>query len=386
MALSPGQYYSIVLVTIVTSLLSVIGSTFVAVASKQASKKSIYQRLVLGLSIGDAISSFSFILHPFMLPREMRDYGLLWASGNSTTCAIIGFIFVSAPVTVSFYSMYISLYFYLKVAHNYSDTKLERSFEIPARYLAVFLPLTIAILGAASGAFAPRVYHNVCSFGDCEIGKVNATCDEEKGWEWWVGWSQALLVILPGLAALIFTVLVYCSVRSRLRAGNRFSFGNHDSVQKKQHMAAVRTQAILYAMAYWNSFFWLLMFGAVAQDDESLAEKEGSTGLFVLQIIFWIFYPLQGLINLLVYSRPRYLQWRKSNPNKSSLYCWRKAISFKPVKATAHIPESSATITSEVAASTTSAGLVGGQGIAMAAAEQSLEEAPDSPTRIVASP
>lgn len=340
MTIPAGQYYAMTLAAMLASSLSFMGSTAVALAARKATRTSIYQRLILGMCLADAISSISIFIHPFLLPRYVREEGLLWASGNSKTCAAIGFIFVTAPLIVTFYSLYISAYFYLKVNYNINDLLLINKFERPARWIALILPLSLGVTGLVTQAYGPRVYHNVCSLGDCEIGKVD-DCLLEQGLSWYLGWVQAALIALPSVAALILTILVYWAVRKRLGATTRFAFANHDTDRRRKQLLAVRTQALLYALAYWNSFFWYILFGILGGDDPTMLEKEGDPGYFALQLVVWLLFPLQGFINFLVYTRPRYLEWRMRNPHASFFVLLRKAIALEPVSALAHVHTSS---------------------------------------------
>lgn len=173
---SPAQYYSTVSASLVSSLLSLAGSSAVIICSSRHrdSLDSVYQRLVLNLSLADALSSCANIFHPFLLPRQLRDTaGLLWASGNETTCSVAGFFFALWPTLVSFLSLYLSYYFYLKVAYNLQDDHIHKYYLRPANMFAVILCFGLATAGVAIKGFAPRVYHNICFFGDCEIGKLD---------------------------------------------------------------------------------------------------------------------------------------------------------------------------------------------------------------------
>jgi hypothetical protein len=61
---------------------------------------STYHRLIFGLSAGDIISSFGYILSSVTVPKEMG-YFAPFASGNTVTCDAVGFLMTSA-VGVSF--------------------------------------------------------------------------------------------------------------------------------------------------------------------------------------------------------------------------------------------------------------------------------------------
>lgn len=334
MGLSAAQYYALVITSTVSSILSCAGSCSVTISSYREIQ-SIYQRLVLSLSIADAIGSLTNIFHPFLLPRYVRDYGLLWASGNASTCSAMGFFFALCPALVSFFSLYLSSFFFLKVRYNTQDRIIQRRYLLPGNIVAVTSCLGIALVGVAIRGYAPRVYHNICNFGDCVIGYVDE-CEQETGLSWYLGWIHVALIVVPGLVALCLTIAVYFSVRAKLKASRRYHFQGADMQTNDDKLKATRTQAILYCLAYWNSFFWYLVFGIVGGDDKIMVEKEGTPPYFAMQLLAWMFFPLQGFVNFLVYTRPRYLQWRKIETD-SRIRALRQAVSLQPISATAHV-------------------------------------------------
>ena len=220
--------------------------------------------------------------------------------------------------------------------------------------LAVLLCVGLGVVGSATNSFAPRVYHNVCTFGDCEVGRVDECADTyESGLSWYLGWVQVVLLILPSLISLCLTICLYVTVRAKLMKTRRFVFGSNDQQRNHQQdkLVAVRNQALLYALAYWNSFFWYFFYGVIGGDDYVLVEKEGEPFYFIIGVFVWFLFPLQGVVNFAVYTRPRYLQWRKAN--LSPCMALRKAISIEPVGATQHL-RSTATTHASVQASTAS--------------------------------
>ena len=73
-----------------------------------------------------------------------------------------------------------------------------------------------------------------------------------------------------------------------------------------------------------------------------MVEKEGEPAYFAIQLLVWILFPAQGLVNFFVYTRPRYIQWRQMHIHKGRWFAFRKAISLEPVSATAHLQRSTA--------------------------------------------
>ena len=103
-------------------------------------------------------------------------------------------------------------------------------------------------------------------------------------------------------------------------------------------MTAVRTQACLYAVAYWNSFFWFVCIGVYGTDDFRMEETQSDPFPLALQQLVWIFFPLQGFINFLVYTRPRFVARRERLPQESAWQAFRKVVvDLEPVSETAHL-------------------------------------------------
>ena len=267
--LSSRQYHTLVGLSMSSATLSSVCSGATILASWKGKAKSLYQTLIFGLSLVDLVGSLATILHPFMLPRQTREDGLLWASGNDATCTLAGFFFTISYPMVSFFSMFLSAYFLLKVRHNVQDRVLANKYLKPAIVLALLLCGGLAVVGSATHSFAPRVYHNVCYFGYCEVGKTEE-CEGsfQPGLSWYLGWVQVALVMLPALVSFVLTVCVYMTVRTKLIQARRFVFGSNDQQRNHQQgkLVAVRTQALLYSLAYWNSFFWYFIYGVVGAE------------------------------------------------------------------------------------------------------------------------
>ena len=367
--LSEAQYYTLVGVSMFSSTLSMISSGIIVIsASRKPSSStsmssasgtsnnnrshnksvSVYQRILLAMSLTDVIGSFFLLLHPFLLPRYTREFGMRLASGNSATCSLAGFFLVLCPLLVTFLSLWLSLYFYTKVRYNKQERDMVKMF----RYLvtaSVLVCLGLAISGLiVPQGYAPRTYHNVCNFGDCVMGKLDE-CDVEAGASWYLGWVNVVLFVLPAVAALCLTAGLYCTVKKKLAATRQFSFVDQNTQQQQDLLKATRNQAMLYALAYWNSFFWYFLYGMTGGDDLTVIDQEGEVPyLFAVQVLVWFFFPLQGFVNLVVYSRPRYLQWRQMYVHEGRWFAFRKAVSLQPVSATAQLRRRDTPVTDEM--------------------------------------
>src|SRR5210317_684667 len=86
---TPTQQKVISLLGIPTALLSVAGSSLIIHHVLQKSKKTPYRRILLGMSGCDVISTFGYVMQPFMSPSGYFN-SYAWSFGNRGTCAALG--------------------------------------------------------------------------------------------------------------------------------------------------------------------------------------------------------------------------------------------------------------------------------------------------------
>lgn len=113
------------------------------------------------------------------------------------------------------------------------------------------------------------------------------------------------------------------SLRHSLRQGSQ------TLIEEKplQRLRLVQSQACLFVLAFFLTYIWsyaLYIVEAVAISEEKETELFFTT--FEWQVVRGIFLPLQGLFNMLVYARPKYLQNRHDFPDKSRLWAFQRAI------------------------------------------------------------
>lgn len=114
-------------------------------------------------------------------------------------------------------------------------------------------------------------------------------------------------------------------MRSKTRKANRRSLElqgprlsndlRRDRLRKEQ---AVAMQAVLYSLVYLNSFIWPFLIFAINESVDT-QEREGEPGLFTLQLLAWILFPLQGGFNCIVYLNPQWRRWRAIHPNAGKM-------------------------------------------------------------------
>lgn len=143
--LSENQEKVMSICMVISGLLSMFGSTTIVyrVLRKDAKTKS-FDRLMLGLSIFDVIASFSFVLTPFVLPKETSVR--VWAMGDKVSCSVLGWL-SQLSVGAAWYSCLLSFFFLATLRIRISNNDFAVRFEPYMHGLTVFYFLFSATFG-----------------------------------------------------------------------------------------------------------------------------------------------------------------------------------------------------------------------------------------------
>ena len=115
--------------------------------------KSIYHRIMVGLSTMDILSSvFFFVLGSWSMPKG----SWLWAAGNIITCDIASFLGGMGYMGSPLYNCSLVTYYLLQIKYNWSDQRIkviEKWFHIVPWLITISLSGLIAVT-KASGPFS----------------------------------------------------------------------------------------------------------------------------------------------------------------------------------------------------------------------------------------
>lgn len=76
---------------LISGSLSLVGSSLIVFrAFKNRRDMTPYDRIMLGLSLTDMVSSFVYAFGPLLLPADTSTRS--WALGNDRTCKMLGFL------------------------------------------------------------------------------------------------------------------------------------------------------------------------------------------------------------------------------------------------------------------------------------------------------
>mmetsp|Transcript_17872 Transcript_17872/g.44554 ORF Transcript_17872/g.44554 Transcript_17872/m.44554 type:complete len:844 (+) Transcript_17872:162-2693(+) len=128
-ALQPAQETVLGILTLISGFTSFCSSTWiiVEVMTTRAKLVSVYNRLLLAMSIADILSSIGHMLGPLPIPEEY-DYEVTYAEGNVTTCNAQGFL-VQLGIVAPVYHVFLSIYYLLLVKFEVTQDKIVKYAE-----------------------------------------------------------------------------------------------------------------------------------------------------------------------------------------------------------------------------------------------------------------
>ena len=301
-------------------------------ASRRA-KVGPYDRLLLGLSMCDIISSLTYALTPFLLPRDTSDRA--WASGTEATCTALGFL-TQFSYSALVYNGLLSLYYLLTVRYAVKRRDFEAYYERYMHFGVVSFFCITAALGAMIG-----LYNEIDLGPGCWIRDYPRGCYENDNVDCighYFGW---IFTGLPGLATLMLVIInnlvIYFHVRRVLSARPTAAGTNdptssgrprnlttiRDDIRYKAHIKEVASQGILYVMSFLLCFSCHFVLRVLESSGFQADTREGE--VFWLLVLDSILRPLQGFINCLVYTRPNYIRLRNAFPDQPMLWLMMKA-------------------------------------------------------------
>lgn len=332
--LSLGGYLSLYAVCFISSMLSIGGSAAIIYLTLRKKKfvKSLYHRILFGLSCVDILYTLSFLLTPYL---SRRDLGLPLAVGNIRSCEALGFFF-QFFVGSALYSAGLAIFFLLTVRYGYKEDKASRVLEPWIHLVAFGAPIILGAVALPLGSFNPSLLQGFCVVSNFPTGCQGEKC--ERGIGTALGIANAVVAFLSSITGFICTWLVYITLRQREKQGRRFEFEGTTNDTLKRRLKTVTTQAILYSLAFSTGFVVSLLNVVVRAiyRGRLSAAKDISTNFVAIAAVFIIniFVPLQGLMNFPVFIRTDFIRWQKSVPNRSWMWIVWQILTLQPTPST----------------------------------------------------
>lgn len=354
-SLTSSQEKVLSLLPVVSGLLSAWGSLeiirIVLLRGRQRTTptriQSCYQRIMLGLSASDLVSSIVLSLQAFLLPAAE---GRTWALGNQATCNTMGFLQQLAGTTI-FYNCMLSFVFLLTIRHGVTEARLSAVYEPWMHTISIGFPLVTACIAfpwygpvdvgqfcwisGKNSAMVAYIVAGIPYFLIIIIISVNniSIYHHERRQTLEKRRTQVLatLELAEGPpTSLEKTVSLSSSDRHDMPASLASSshdcttFSNeqtaaelHDERRRmaRRQASETRRRQRLKKLA-WQAFYYVTAFLATQLPAVTLrvwanvaqVKREDEASLFVILVLQAVLWPLQGLFNYLIYTQTAYVR------------------------------------------------------------------------------
>eukprot|EP00590_Aulacoseira_subarctica_P005337 CAMPEP_0172416678 /NCGR_PEP_ID=MMETSP1064-20121228/3181_1 /TAXON_ID=202472 /ORGANISM="Aulacoseira subarctica , Strain CCAP 1002/5" /LENGTH=374 /DNA_ID=CAMNT_0013154513 /DNA_START=16 /DNA_END=1140 /DNA_ORIENTATION=- len=256
----------------------------------------VYNRLLLGLTIGDFAYALVAFLSTWPVPKDTiyRDY--IWGeAGNQTTCDIQGFFSLWASLMAIVYMSSLSLYFLLIIRYKWALERLQK-IEPYMHGLAWIFASTASVICVSKDLTNPFIV-------GCGVQSYPLKCNSSKGVPCIRGENaviyQWILVITPTVVGLIFVsacmIMMYATVRTRQSAAARFRRDGDTSETVDEQIS----EDFRRAWQFTGVYIFLSMPPLIAIFTFAISGKES----FIIAMLRAIIAPMQGFFNAIVFSR-----------------------------------------------------------------------------------
>jgi hypothetical protein len=348
-----AQQVAITLVPAFMGTLSILGSSCIIVmllAKDRKKLKSVKYRFLFALCCSDIFNSLVFL--PYSLPIPKGTPGVWGAMGNKASCDAQG-AFIQLSIMGSFYNCALALYYYKTLCSNMNDEQIAKRYE-----KWIHIGSVVWSLGTAIAAWQQDLY-SYSGLG-CWIAPEPLRCHRRDDVDCIRGEDAYIYVWLyMGIPeTFVFNYImysmwmIYIKVKEVSRRAEKWSFGSvgdsipmeamqpshqlsdrnisdgslhtrppssavvsyrgsisgNDNRGSSRYAARTREsawQAFLYINAYFVTHLWAMIVGMI--------ELGGGTVPFYLLLIHQFFWPLQGVINVFIFLRPRINSIQKSS-------------------------------------------------------------------------
>jgi len=307
---SSAEIYAFISLNAISGFLSILGSSvtlYIILSGGQKKLCRVHNRLLLGISVIDALNSIALSLSILPSPRlDDCSYG----KGNQSSCTTQGF-FMTLGLAVPGYTAMLSMYYLATIVYNTSEETIAQRYEPFMHAYAVLPPLGGASYGAVKKYFFSQT--GQCWIEDPCFSSGKCVGANVYGDGRWLLVVSMLWVVLNSFALGYCLITIYRKVRERAVMMRSYVFRNTHIRPNRIEMAAdeAARQALLYISAYLLIYVWPIIKCVLTQ----ISDKEQD--MPVLYILTAIFYPLQGFWNCIAYIRPRFVVLRREQDNLS---------------------------------------------------------------------
>ncbi len=331
----------IILIQVFTASVSFVSSTIMAcsIAWFGSEGSTPYRRIILGLSISDVLQSLAFFTGPSSVPVSKRS----WQVGNEVmSCQVNGFVAQIGATGVALHTIFLCVYYLCRLKYRMDNNAFEYNIERRFRVFIVIFSLSAGIVPLVMDAFhTSSRFYSICTIDivptGCwrepdQVGECDATSKEQSDILTAIfiqGFSMLCLMtvaVIMGLLyhhALIQNQNIERETSTCTLENNETNEQNNckGSVEEEEMMDTPqgRVQQISRLYRREMTIQATLYVGAFSLMYIPVAIGPLTTGPVSLQLITMTFFPIGGLMNILVYTRPKVANLRRDNPECSRM-------------------------------------------------------------------
>ena len=361
--LSTRNLICIVTAPVVTAIISIIASSTIITNILRSNLKlsTIYRRLVFSLSVFDIVLSCSQVLSTFAMPAGTMKGSI----GNEVTCSIQGCLFVIGMIGVNLYNLSLSVYFLLVIKYDINEERIKKYVEPFLHAIPIACAISVSTYLFAKQKFGPAGTTcwieseplPGCENGsqlDClSLGKPDVTRMLIGGMSivLFVFVSTSIIMVViwrtfsnqirrqpyrnsltssrrtttqrntqtseevtqTGESCCALCPIRLCSIRSASsqQNNNLSSSVLADRLSRPSNASTQRLKDISYrAIAYILSYLICHFFVFIILPIEI---HSGSPAPYFLYFLARLLFPLQGFLNVLVYTYPHVASYRRNH-------------------------------------------------------------------------
>jgi hypothetical protein len=326
---SRPQQIILVLLSVFSGSLSLCGSyTILSIIwrDRYEKLKYVYHRVLFAISLVDCMTSIVFAWSFLAVPR-----GIFWgAVGNTSTCEASGFLTILLGAQF-LYNFGLALYFLMVIYFKTSQTCIATYLEPLIHMISMATPIGISIWSLSTSSLNPLLFNG----GWCYVYPYPPGCSDIGNTPCTRGMASLqirpvmniLLIIVPFVGIVISLVMIMCRVRSIVAASMSNNLRSH--LDRTARQTAIQSLLYITAMLIPNS---LIIITTTITNYDSMDR-------FFLAVLVKLFVPLQGLSNLVIFIRPRYVALRERNGNALSWFTLVRFIICGPESQDSHDSE-----------------------------------------------
>jgi hypothetical protein len=288
------------LLPVFTAPFSVLGSSLIIydiLAGRRTTLKSVYRRLMLGMSILDLIVSLSMtVFGPWAVPEEASYYAI-GARWTFRTCEVSGFL-LNFLFGTMWYSAFLAVYFLLRIKFEWKEKTIARYVEPVAHIACTLMPLIGGAIAVANDYINPvEILPGFCWIYEYPPGCLSDhEVDCIRGEDAYEFTSSAGVAGPLFIVIFIAMVLITLKVRQTELRIRRYAGGHNRELELTKQTGI---QALFYIGAFFLTFFPLVML-------DLLWNVRYKGYYFYFAVLAKFLTPLQGFFNAWIYMHKRF--------------------------------------------------------------------------------